>query len=41
MTIKRATERSGNVKCHIFILSDGQLNIVNGRLESITYYYNK
>ena len=29
LTIKRATEESGNVKCHIFILSDVQLNIVN------------
>ena len=35
--IKRATEGSGNAKCHIFILSDAQLNIVNGRLESIIY----
>ena len=37
MTIKRATEGSGNVNCHIFILSDAQFNIVNGRAESITY----
>ncbi|PFX32995.1 hypothetical protein AWC38_SpisGene2097 [Stylophora pistillata] len=28
---------SGNVKCHIFILSDAQLNIVNRELESVTY----
>ena len=37
LTIKRATEGSGNVKCHISILSDAQLNIANGKLESITY----
>ena len=36
--LKRATDESGKVKCHIqFILSDAQLNIVNGKLESITY----
>ena len=28
---------SVNVKCHIFILSDTQLNIINRELESVTY----
>ena len=37
LTIKRNTSRSGNAKCHIFILSDAQLNIVNKELESVTY----
>ena len=37
LTIKRNTSGSGNAKCHIFILSDAQLNIVNKELESVTY----
>ena len=28
---------SVKVKCHIFILSDTQLNIINRELESVTY----
>ena len=28
---------SVNVKCHIFILPDTQLNIINRELESVTY----
>ena len=28
---------SVNVKCHIFILSDTQLSIINRELESVTY----
>ena len=37
LTINRTTLGSGNVKCHIFILSDAQYNIVNKELESVTY----
>ena len=37
LTIKRNASGSGNAKCHIFILSDAQLNIVNKELESVTY----
>lgn len=36
LTINR-TLGSGNVKRHIFILSDAQYNIVNKELESVTY----
>ena len=35
--INRKASGSGNVKCHIFILSDAQLNIINRELESVTY----
>ena len=37
LTINRTTSGSGNVKCHIFNLSDAQFNIVNKELESVTY----
>ena len=37
LTINRTTLGSGNVKRHIFILSDAQYNIVNKELESVTY----
>ena len=37
LTINRTATGSGNVKCHIFILSDAQFNIVNKELESVTY----
>ena len=37
LAINRKGSGSGNVKCHIFILSDAQLNIVNRELESVTY----
>ena len=37
LTINRTTSGSGNAKCHIFILSDAQLNLVNKELESVTY----
>ena len=37
LTINRTTSGSRNVKCHIFILSDAQFNIVNRELESVTY----
>ena len=37
LAIKRKASGSGNVKCHIFILSDAQLNIVDREVESVTY----
>ena len=36
LSIKRTASGSANVKCHIFILSDAQFNIVNRELESVT-----
>ena len=33
--IKRNTSGSGTVKCHIFIISDAQFNILNRELESV------
>ena len=35
--IDKKASGSGNIKCHIFILSDAQLNIMNKELESVTY----
>lgn len=37
LTVNRKALGSGEVKCHIFILSDAQLNIVNREPESIMY----
>ena len=37
LAINKKASGSGNVKCHIFILSDAQLNIINYELESVTY----
>ena len=37
LTINRKASGSGNVKCHILILSDAELNIINHGLESMTY----
>ena len=37
LSIKRTASGSGNVNCHIFILSDAQISILNIELESITY----
>lgn len=37
LTINRKVSGSENVKCHIFILSDAQFNIINRELESVTY----
>lgn len=36
LTINRKVSGSENVKCHIFILSDAQFNIINRELESVT-----
>ena len=37
LVIKIKVLGSVNVKCHIFILSDTQLNVINRELESVTY----
>ena len=37
LAINRMLSGSGNIKCHIFILSDAQFNIINRELESVTY----
>ena len=37
LTINRKASGSENVKCHIFILSDAQFNIINHELESVPY----
>lgn len=37
LTMNRKTSEEGEVKCHIFIFSDAQFNIVNRELESIVY----
>lgn len=37
LAINRNLKGSGNIKCHIFILSDAQFNIVNSELESVMY----
>lgn len=38
LTIHRNASGSGNVSCHIFILADAQLNIMNKELEGVKYY---
>ena len=37
LAINRKLSDSGNIKCHIFILSDAQFNIISRKLESVTY----
>ena len=37
LAIDRKASVSGKMKCHIFILSDAQLNIINREFESVTY----
>ena len=37
LAINRKASGSGNVKCHIFIPSDAQVNKINRVLESVTY----
>ena len=37
LAINRKVSGLGNVKCHIFIPLDAQLNIINRELESVTY----
>ena len=37
LVINRNLKGSGNIKCHIFILSDPQFDIVNSELERVMY----
>ena len=37
LAINKKASGSGNVKCHIFIPSDAQLNIITRELEIVTY----
>ena len=37
LTINRNLKGTGNIKCHIFSLSDAQFNIVDSELESVMY----
>ena len=37
LAIERNTTGSGTVKCHIFSISDLQMNIMNKRLQSVQY----
>ena len=40
LAINRKVSGLRNVKCHIFIPLDAQLNIINPELESVTYWWN-
>ena len=35
--IERDAKGSGDVKCHIFVISDSQFNIMDRQLESVQY----
>jgi len=35
LEIKRSAKGSGTVNCHVFVISDAQLNIKNGQLDSV------
>ena len=37
LEIERTTSGFGNVKCHIFIISDAQFIILNKELDSVMY----
>ena len=37
LEIERSAKGSGNVNCHIFVISDSQFNIVGSQLESVQY----
>ena len=37
LEIERDAKGSGTVNCHVFIISDAQLNIQNRQLDSVTY----
>ena len=35
LEIERKTEGSGDVKCHVFVISDYQLNLMDRQMESV------
>ena len=37
LEIERKTSGSGDVNCHVYIISDAQFNIMSQRLESVQY----
>jgi len=37
LEIERKAEGSGNVNCHVFVVSDSQINIMDSQLESVQY----
>ena len=37
LKIEQSAKGSGNVNCHIFVISDSQFNIVGSQLESVQY----
>ena len=37
LEIERTASGSGNTNCHIFTISDSQLNIMSSQLESVQY----
>ena len=37
LEIERKTSGSGNVNCHVFIISDSQFNVMGNQLESVQY----
>ena len=37
LEIERKAEGSGKVNCHIFVISDAQLNILNRKLNDMEY----
>ena len=37
LEIERKTEGSGDVKCHVFVIADSQLNLVDTQLEDVQY----
>ena len=39
LEIERDGSGSGNVNCHVFVISDSQMNIQGQHLDSVHYYY--
>jgi len=37
LEIERKTEGSGDVKCHVFVIADSQLNLMDSQLEDVQY----
>ena len=37
LEIERKTEGSGDVKCHVFVIADSQLNLMGSQLEDVQY----
>jgi len=37
LDIERKTEGAGKVKCHLFVIADSQLNLMNSQLEDVQY----